>query len=704
MIGDGPSIFPACRYVHYLVDEQNPPPPPTTTEAWVVKILTPVLEAVFPANPPSMKLNYALYMPEEPLPQGARVARLLGLQDEGKAWATWKEVVVYRNWGVVHVFNLVSHGRRMYRQQVFSSNRCFALHGMKPTNFSSGRPADPATLESGGQWRTKQQATKSLVIARDNHSLRMRETLVPGRNLRGVLPGVLLEHFEFWQGEDLVLRGTPKASNDDRFRYNVRVTIDGANARIERFVADFKDAPELAGRGDHVRPEEDVGTYRGGGADAADEAATAAAAAAVPAAAPTTHGADNASSAAAAAADNKASDEVVAPTQPAANQRIASHNTSMEAMVRPLVDMGFNGTDAADALVKTGYNYAMAEQFLRQKQELDDALAMIGVVSSGEDNVLMLDAAPGAAAPGLKNTADRPTAAAPALPDVAVVTEADLPTPAPTLARQLSADGGVQGRRAHRSHFSETVRRGEQRFFLHSLMDADPASSVFQLARVLSRIEDLSHVLVWAVVRSAEELAVGAAKTISIVELPRLKLKFQPRQDADGEVRLYSLDHDGFFVSDAHIRALERYTADSVAVSVVRGSQMPDDGDGGGGAVGGAGAPEPSVPFPASLQLLADLLPGIPHSIILENRNGELQLLVPSHEMRRPNVRGRPFSDHLVFDRSSGDWIEIMGNNPTFVYPIHTSKLFLRCTTLDSALYLILLRLFSRQYVKSPPC
>ena len=51
---------------------------------------------------------------------------------------TWKEVVVYRHWRAVHVYNLVSHGRRMYRQLVFSSNHSLALQSMEPS-FKHGR-------------------------------------------------------------------------------------------------------------------------------------------------------------------------------------------------------------------------------------------------------------------------------------------------------------------------------------------------------------------------------------------------------------------------------------------------------------------------------------------------------------------------------------------------------------------------------------
>lgn len=73
------------------------------------------------------------------------------------------------------------------------------------------------------------------------------------------------------------------------------------------------------------------------------------------------------------------------------------------------------------------------------------------------------------------------------------------------------------------------------------------------LADVLARVEDLSHVLVWArnaAQLSDAQLAAGAQVAVALIELPRLKLKFEPRADPQGVLRLYSLDHADLFISD----------------------------------------------------------------------------------------------------------------------------------------------------------
>ena len=59
----------------------------------------------------------------------ASECKLIGLSYPDKDYATWREIVVLRHHGVVHMHNLVSHGRRMYRKLVYSSNTAFSLHG-----------------------------------------------------------------------------------------------------------------------------------------------------------------------------------------------------------------------------------------------------------------------------------------------------------------------------------------------------------------------------------------------------------------------------------------------------------------------------------------------------------------------------------------------------------------------------------------------
>ena len=122
---DGTEYSRPWRY--YLTKEQKPPPPPPPEhEAWVVEVLQPVLEVLFPKAKP---MQWPLFLPAETLTADADRCLLLGLagfseveEEENKMWATFKEVVVLRHRKVVHVYNLVSHGRRCYRQLVWTSD------------------------------------------------------------------------------------------------------------------------------------------------------------------------------------------------------------------------------------------------------------------------------------------------------------------------------------------------------------------------------------------------------------------------------------------------------------------------------------------------------------------------------------------------------------------------------------------------------
>ena len=159
----------------------------------------------YPKDPPDGKLDYALFLPAAPLPADATVCRLVGMSKEDKPHATWKELVVYRDRGMVHVYNLLSHGRRMYRSLVYTSAARFSLRAMKPCHMKDSAKAVPAcTRFSAGDWKGYRQEEPSLVVRRLNAALGGREVLLPSRLLYGVLPSALLEAFRFWQGEDMV--------------------------------------------------------------------------------------------------------------------------------------------------------------------------------------------------------------------------------------------------------------------------------------------------------------------------------------------------------------------------------------------------------------------------------------------------------------------------------------------------------------------
>ena len=81
---------------------------------------------------------------------------------------------------------------------------------------------------------------------------------------------------------------------------------------------------------------------------------------------------------------------------------------------------------------------------------------------------------------------------------------------------------------------------------LLNLLLAPAGSALRRLARLLLRLEDLSHVLVWSLGEAARD---DADCSIDLVELPRLNLTFRSKVEA-GSVQLYCEQHEGFFITN----------------------------------------------------------------------------------------------------------------------------------------------------------
>lgn len=169
---------------------------------------------------------------------------------------------------------------------------------------------------------------------------------------------------------------------------------------------------------------------------------------------------------------------------------------------------------------------------------------------------------------------------------------------------------------------------------------------VGSLIQILTRVENLSHILFWT-------RASTPGLDLHRIELPRLGLTFQERVGSDGIHRMYSLDHTSLFLPSA----------------------IPGE-------------------------LAQRLLKGIPHSICLVTENGELSVLVPNVRIVRPVITAAPFSTELVIDRLTEKGQEWSAKTTVayFIYPIHVSSCFLECNSLSCALYLLLLRFLHRDY------
>ena len=66
--------------------------------------------------------------------------------------------------------------------------------------------------------------------------------------------------------------------------------------------------------------------------------------------------------------------------------------------------------------------------------------------------------------------------------------------------------------------------------------------------------------------------------------------------------------------------------------------------------------------------LVNKMIQGIPHSLLLSNLEGELQVLVPIIRPVRPRVISEPFTTSLVLDRSDDKWNSSLASR-YFMYP-----------------------------------
>lgn len=171
-------------------------------------------------------------------------------------------------------------------------------------------------------------------------------------------------------------------------------------------------------------------------------------------------------------------------------------------------------------------------------------------------------------------------------------------------------------------HFARVTRVAASggRLLLLSLLYARPGSQIESLARVLARVEPLSHVLAWCTPPEAHKPPPGARHpkeaapyTMVLVELPRLKLTFKARWlESEQEWRLYSEDHAGLYLPDAQSEIEEELPARSLTDNLV-------------------------------------------HPLLLRSALGEFTVLLPNVKPVRPKVKNLPFTREVVLVRGKHD-------------------------------------------------
>ncbi len=192
---------------------------------------------------------------------------------------------------------------------------------------------------------------------------------------------------------------------------------------------------------------------------------------------------------------------------------------------------------------------------------------------------------------------------------------------------------------------------------IHTLLNvlaAPPSSLLKRLGMLLSRLDNLSHVLVWGESKMQSD---QAGCTIDLVELPRVKLSFKSKrvETISGKVehRLYSNDHDGLYISTS--------------------SDARD--------------------------VAERLFGNVAHFIVLQNADNDLFVLVPGCALpRRLHQDGSHLSVQIILDRRNQEWIDNMGEIRCYLYPVHNCRAFLMTPSLASSMYLMVLFFITGSY------
>jgi hypothetical protein len=189
---------------------------------------------------------------------------------------------------------------------------------------------------------------------------------------------------------------------------------------------------------------------------------------------------------------------------------------------------------------------------------------------------------------------------------------------------------------------------------LLNILSAPPSSLLKRVGMMLSRLDNLSHVLVWSasVIRSAHSPA-----SIDVIELPRVNLSFRSKkvESIDGKVehRLYSTDYDGLYISTST----------------------------------------------EAREIAEKLLGSISDFIVLQNADNDLFVLIPGCALpRRLHTDGRRLSVQVILDRRNQEWIDNIGEVRCYLYPVHNSRSFIVTPSLASSLYLMLLYFMTGSY------
>ena len=596
---------------HYTrpLDAYADSPHDVPAEDWAVSIYRKVIQTVCPQ--PAAVLKFPFFLPNEEASADAKLVTLLACDGATEESLTWKEARLYKESKTMEVWMLSTHGRRLFKTLIFSSNTRTSLHNISPDPDKAFR--DPLLRFAAGNIKQRRVHGPSLVITKRSKEVGGVERYVAPMLLQGLVSSCFLESYNMWLGEDDIIRGEAIDASSSWFDYILEVHIkpDGTASVFRRPKgAGFTKISSDSGPGGSLFRNEttDEDVAKDPAADVPDDVVQSLVSLGLP------------------FSENMLRHVLVRfknATEPAVQWLVDDANVAEISNLAEEVMLKESAAAAASAEAA-----AVQGEAMETDNEHDVLTRQVGSFSGAKDDTKHdLSWLPLLCEEGFGEAAARHALALHA-------GDADL-------ARHWLVDEANQ-------ELINSILSGISQVVVASqdlkLVALTEPSDVFthELAKLLSGLEDLSHVLVWAT-------PTGEDAKISVIELPRLRLKLQPQRDLDGAWRLFMLDQPGWFVS--------------------------------------TDIPEP----------IQELLKPLPEVLLVQNRSSEYKALVPNHDLLLPAQAGVAFPCRLVPLRTSIGWEEVMEQR-FYSYPVHVSNTFLICNGLGPTLYLLLINLLSRRY------
>ena len=177
-------------------------------------------------------------------------------------------------------------------------------------------------------------------------------------------------------------------------------------------------------------------------------------------------------------------------------------------------------------------------------------------------------------------------------------------------------------------------------------------ATLHALVRLLLRLDCLANVLAWS--KSDPHSTADALISIDTIELPRLRLTFEKKVSSiTGHVQYMCVEQTGMYLTG----------------------------------------------YDDSLRF-ANLLEGLPRAVLLTNADNEYFVLLPAiaKPVLTKSLGSGPATYNMVMSMTNKQWLANTGEAAYFTYPIHYSGCFMSSRSIASSLYLLVLRLMSRNY------